>query len=257
MSGRRLNERTKDHYDQLIPRLTQDYIDHRWRAGPVQQSHYRQTRRAIRQAFEEAGEFGRILEIGPGPGTWTDLCLSHSRSVTICDISHEMLRKARERLGDAVEYVEGDFTSPATTLHGRFDALVSFRALEYMDSKARFLQRAREHLNPGGMLMLITKNPAWRDKIRSQQTEKIHRQEEIHRHWIARAELAEMGRAAGFESIEVRAAAVGSYHKPFNNRIGAALCGLWHRFIASRPMRDSWDPLVESYLLIGRKGGTD
>lgn len=251
MSGRRLNQRTKEHYDELIPRLTQDYIDHRWRAGPVQRSHYRQTRRAIRRAFDDAGEFERILEIGPGPGTWTDLCLAHAQEVTVCDISQEMLKKARERLGDAIEYVEGDFTSQATTIPGRFDALVSFRALEYMGSKARFIQRAREHLVPGGLLMVITKNPAWRDKARSRETN------EIHRHWIARTELVDMAHASGFESIEVHAAAVGSYHRPFNNRIGAALCDLWHRFIASRPMRAAWDPLVESYLLTGRRGAND
>lgn len=242
-----LNETTREYYNSLIPSL-QDYVDFRWRAGPVQRSHYRHTRAILLRMFEkEIGHVSRLLEVGPGPGTWSEICRSHTDHLTLCDISREMLKNAHTRLGDSVTCIEGDFTADETVLPGSFNAVVSFRALEYMDNKKKFVERAHGLLESDGTLMVITKNPGWRDKRAGEESE------EIHKHWISWSDLSGYMSDVGFRDVRAYPVAVGSYNMPFNNRVGVLISDLWNRVIFGRPMRRSWDALVESYLVVGRK----
>lgn len=248
MASDELNRETRQHYNDLIPALQGEYVAYRWHSGPVQRSHYRHTQEAISRAFQELGPVRKLLEVGPGPGTWTNLCLSNAQDVTLCDISREMLKQARGHFGEAVRYVEGDFTADDTVVETEYDAIVSFRALEYMSDKGGFVRRVYEHLAPGGALMVITKNPGWRDKRSAGNAE------DIHRDWISWTDLAQLVRGAGFTDVQAFPVAVGSYHRPFNNRLGVAVCDIWQRLILGRSMRKSWDGLVESYLITARKG---
>ena len=96
-----LNKRTRDHYNGLMRRVGAGYEDERWKAGPVQASHYRQTRRTIQKFLTSAvGRVPRMLEIGCGPGVWSRMCRAHASELTLMDISSEILRVARENLGD-------------------------------------------------------------------------------------------------------------------------------------------------------------
>jgi len=247
--GRELHDRTRRHYDELVPDLERGYIDYRWKSGPVQRSHYRHTRVAIERALGDIGHVRTLLEVGVGPGTWTDLCLDRADHVTVCDLSVQMLEQARERLGSRVEYVHGDFLSDEVPVSGPYDIVASFRAIEYMDDKESFVARCRARLAEGGSLVVVTKNPGWRDRHRSDAQDV----DEIHRHWIHWTDLMMLLADRGFDEITCRPVAVGSYRWPFGHRVGVALSDLWWRLIEGRSMRRSWDSLVESYLVLAEK----
>jgi tRNA (cmo5U34)-methyltransferase len=96
----------------------------------------------------------RILELGVGTGTLTELLLSefpHSH-VTGIDLSPKMIARARRKLKgyqDRVELVDGPLEE---FREGRFDAVVSALAIHHLSDpeKWRLFRRIYRSLPPGG-----------------------------------------------------------------------------------------------------------
>jgi SAM-dependent methyltransferase len=64
---------------------------------------------AALEAFRPKGD---VLELACGPGMWTELMLRHARSVTAVDAAHEMLARAKARVGEErVRFVQADLFS--------------------------------------------------------------------------------------------------------------------------------------------------
>lgn len=101
---------------------------------------------------------GRLLELGAGTGRVTELLAEEAEEVVAVDISPEMLRRARERLGDRrrVHLVEGDMTR--IRFHRVFDAVVvandPFVHLLGDDDRDAGIATAAAHLDVGGRLVL-------------------------------------------------------------------------------------------------------
>lgn len=101
---------------------------------------------------------GRVLELGAGTGRVTELLAGEAREVVAVDISPEMLRRARERLGDRrhVHLVEGDMTR--IRFQRVFDAVViandPFVHLLDDDERDAGIATAAAHLDVGGRLVL-------------------------------------------------------------------------------------------------------
>lgn len=154
----------KRFYNQDMPgKQGADYEAARWHASPILEAQFEATRDTVRRlavpAFAGANS---LLEVGPGPGTWTKELLDAlpAVSVTAVDISSEMLERARTHLapyGDRVTYVEHDFTTYAA--EQSFDAFFSSRAIEYMPDKAAAARSIASLLRPQGVGVLITKMP--------------------------------------------------------------------------------------------------
>lgn len=251
----KLTSRTREHYESLLPDLESGYVEYRWRSHPLQRLHYRQTRRTLRRALEDHVWSGSsILEVGCGPGTWTDECLRFAGRLTLLDISTSMLREAsaRYRGDDRVSVVCGDFTSGAVDRPRSFDAIVTVRAFEYMDPKSGVIRRIGRLLKPGGVLVLVTKNPAWRD-AKADKGFDDENGEGIHSDWISWSELGDLVGEHGMTVEGVRPAAMGSYESPLSNPVGRRACHLLHRVAVGFPMSRRLDPLTESYLLVARK----
>jgi SAM-dependent methyltransferase len=248
-----LTAATKQHYEQLIAELGEKYFLHRWGDHPVKRSHYRHTKRAIEAVFDkQVGQVADLLEVGCGPGIWTDIMLQHAKTVTLFDISEEMLKVARNKYRDnpnVTAFVQGDYIEDAGKLSGKFDVIFSARALEYMSDKRKMVMQSHALLRPGGALIIITKNPAWRDKKR----EAKRADEGIQTDWIGWDRLAGLFRDAGFKQVSVYPAALGSYHAPFNNRLGILVSDLMAALRCPRAMRETYDALAESYLVYGKK----
>jgi len=107
-----------------------------------------------------------ILELACGTGRALLPLARQGYQVTGVDISPEMLAIARrkveaEGLADRVTLVEQDMRQLA--LDGRFNlafvAVNSFMHLLTVDDQMEALSRIREHLNPGGRLLLDLFNP--------------------------------------------------------------------------------------------------
>lgn len=247
-----LTAETKQHYEELIGQLGEKYIVHRWGDHPVKRSHYRHTKRAIETVFDtKVGHVDNLLEVGCGPGIWTDIMLQHAKQVTLFDISEEMLKVSKHKYrnnANVKAFVQGDYIANVDKLSEKFDVIFSARALEYMSDKRKMVTQSRALLQPGGALIIITKNPDWHDKVR----ERSHPEPGIQTDWVSWKTLAGYYRDAGFREVEIYPVAQGSYYQPFNNSIGILACDLAAALRRGRTMRDAYNYLSESYLIYGK-----
>lgn len=249
-----LNRRTREYYDSLIAGVGAEYLELRWGKHPLQRSHFRQTRRSVHRFFREvAGDGGNLLEVGCGPGTWTGICLQHADEVTVLDISAEMLRVTRERFRDdpRLRYVCADLEQVSVVENAPFDVIFSARALEYMQDKRTAVAKLRAALRPGGVVGIITKNPAWRDKVRARKAGEVD-DAAIQVDWIHWRGLSSLLEGNGFADVRVRPVALGSYERPLNNRVGYAVAEALQWLTDGWRMRPLLDPLTESYLVTAR-----
>jgi SAM-dependent methyltransferase len=251
-----------DHYREVMEDTGGDYLHHRWGASEIQRRHYRQTRAALAHALARLGEPGDVLEIGCGPAVWTPLFLPRARSVLLYDISEAMLRGARERIAAVdggrhagkVSYRAGDFVADPPTGE-RWDTIVSIRAFEYMSSKADFVRQCAARLRPGGTLLVVTKNRGWLDMRGIPRATGVPVGIAMHADLRGWEEVSGLFRQAGLEEVSARPVVFGSYRRPFSLRPGLAAADALHRWRHRRPMARALDPLVESYLVAGRKPG--
>ena len=248
-----LTEATKQYYEDLVGQLGEEYFHHRWGDHPVKRSHYQHTRRAIETIFNaNIGQVNDLLEVGCGSGIWTDIMLQHAKRVTLFDISHEMLKVAKNKYRDnpcIKDYIQGDYIEGAQYLGHEYDAIFSSRAIEYMSDKRRMVAQSYDRLKPGGTLIIVTKNPEWQDKKREQGKSSS----EIQTDWVSWRDLSRLYREAGFSQIGVYPVALGSYYPPFNSKVGILTCDILSILLRGREMRRLYNYLSESYLIYGKK----
>lgn len=249
-----LSDETLSHYEDLIGRIGDDYIEYRWKRNPVSFSHYRHTQKAVEFAFKHIDVSSEnLLEIGCGPGTWTDICLKNTRCMTIVDISSEMLKLAKKRFaGEQIDFHCGDFISSQINLTAIYNVIFSARALEYMDDKQAMVEKSAGLLLPGGWLVIITKNPTWRDK---KQEPKDSSAEAIHSDWILHQDLEKIYGSIGLENVSTYPVCLGSYCAPFNNSLAIKFWDVLQERIYRKSISSTRYLFTESYMTIGRKPG--
>ncbi len=132
------------------------YKYHRWERNPIMKFDYQCTKEAIEQVLSNISG-SSVLEIGPGPGTWTEFLVAHFEVVHALDISSTMIEQAKQnpKLSE-VEFTNANFADFETTK--TYDAIFSVRSFEYFDDKEAFIQKASQLLNPNGHLVILTKN---------------------------------------------------------------------------------------------------
>ncbi len=115
-------------------------------------------RRAVAQL--RVGPDSRVLEVGCGTGlnfSYIQEPLQGSGQITGLDFSADMLRVAERRVAsqgwDNVELVEGDATT--MQLGRKFDGILFAYSLTMIPGWPEALRRAREHLAPGGRLVVL------------------------------------------------------------------------------------------------------
>src|SRR3989344_22805 len=152
----------KKFYDsEMTTKLGIDYEAARWKKNALQAAQYEMTANAIRRhVLPVAKSVTRVLEVGPGPGTWTKLMLEANPEAeyTLVDISEKMLGQARATLiaRANITFVESDFL--AFESPQPFDFFFSSRAIEYMPDKAAAAKIA-SLLASGARGAIITKTP--------------------------------------------------------------------------------------------------
>jgi len=131
------------------------YKDAQWTGSKIARFDYAQTKKALLRSLNPTGS-DKILEIGCGPGTWTDLIASKCSTLVAIDISEKMIEKAKENIhNDNVTFINSDFMN--CDLKVRFDKIFSVRVFEYISNKKEFFRKAYSLLNPDGELVIITK----------------------------------------------------------------------------------------------------
>lgn len=153
----------KKFYDSvMISKFGDNYENTRWKKNAMQEAQYDMTAEMFHlHVLPAAKGAARILEVGPGPGTWTKLLLGANPEAqyTLVDISEEMLEQAREALAGRanVTFVESDFL--AFESPQPFDFFLSSRAIEYMPDKAAAASKIASLLARGARGAVITKTP--------------------------------------------------------------------------------------------------
>ena len=237
----------KSFYNEAMPqKYGSDYEAGRWRANPLLAAQYEtladMMRREVMPLVHGAQ---RVVEIGPGPGTWTKFLLeaNPSAAYTLIDISREMLSRAREALKDvpSVAFVESDLLSYEP--EGRFDFFFSSRAIEYMPDKRAVCEKIAELLEEGGQGALVTKTPKpLFDRLCGRGNRSLHSGQ------IAPAELRHLLENAGLkvEKIRIATATVPGLGSATLNRLVYAL-------LKRIPLAFPLTLFAESYLVTFRR----
>lgn len=237
----------KEFYDTvMIGKLGKNYEFARWGATSLQNAQYDMTAQTVRQyVFPVLKDAAHILEVGPGPGTWTKFLLEANprATFTLVDISATMLAQARNLLAQSVgiTFIESDLLR--FSADEKFDGFFSSRAIEYMPDKTAAAVAISSLLSRGAYGAVITKTPKYFfDRLRGRKVADLHRGQ------VTSCELTNALRTAGLEIIGVHAATatvplVGS---AFLNRIVFQL-------IRRLPMFYPLTILTESYCVVFKK----
>lgn len=208
-----------EFYKSLSPDQTKgDYQKTRWDTN-MGRAHFETTQKSIvTHAFPLARTMRRYLELGPGPGTWTKLFVeTHpDASLTLVDISEEMLGQAKRELNsDTIEYVLSDFREYEGHT-GAVDFFFSSRAIEYIEDKSMVAGKVSSLLKEGGKGFIITKcgHPV-RDSLRGRKLPERHAHQTTPRAFIR--ELQKAGLKV--TSFGIAAVTVPLVHNPALNTL--------------------------------------
>src|SRR3989338_4660102 len=196
------NEVVKAFYNETMPeKFGDDYEEERWFRDAIQRAGYELTKKAIERHVlsDESLNPVRILELGPGAGTWTKLLIAHFPDAyfDLLDISKEMLARAEKALGrkEHARFIESDVLKWEP--EGKYDYFFSSRVVEYVDDKKKFCGKIFDALLPGGRGFLITKMPHYeRERFLGRKTSEFHEGQ------IAPGALCDEISAAGFIDID-------------------------------------------------------
>jgi ubiquinone/menaquinone biosynthesis C-methylase UbiE len=134
-----------------------DTDSHGYLARYLTPENIRQHERII-ALLERPEQYGRILDIGCGPGTMVEQILRISDRVSGVDISEKMIATAKERfcespLGNRVDFRVGDAENlPYPSEH--FDAVVCAGVVRYLPSLDAGLREIHRVLKPGGVMVV-------------------------------------------------------------------------------------------------------
>ncbi len=137
------------------------FYDRQWNNSPVSEFDYTCTKDML-FSFLDPSMNDKILEIGCGLGTWTEIVGGKCRAITAVDISKEMIRKAKKNVSlKNAKLIVSDFLSFKT--NERFDKIFAVRSFEYLDGTEAGLRKVWEMLKPRGKFVIITKSKpcAW------------------------------------------------------------------------------------------------
>jgi trans-aconitate methyltransferase len=194
---------TQEHFN----RVAQDtesstYEDRRWKQNARTLQQFNDTQAFIRRyVLPHIQTAKRIMELGPGPGTWTRVLREKNETAgfILTDISGEMLKRARATLPESISVETRE--SPFLEVHtekGEVNVFFSSRAVEYVGDTEQAARKIYDTLQEGGFGCIITKTPKTiENKLRG------HTPSELHRNQIAPKKLVAALRAVGFTNINI------------------------------------------------------
>jgi len=227
----------REHYNKLVKGF--DYEGYRWRKDLASKEQYKETKKSILFHFSPEKE---ILEIGPGPGTWTKLIINDSKKITLLDISKEMLNQAKQNISKKASFICSDFLDFKTKK--KFDLIFSSRAIEYIEDKEKMAKKFKNILKNKGKILIITKNPfrRWRKILLK------NKQDKLHDNWISIKDFRNLLEKNNFKNIRIYPVIFSCL--PFQNFfLVRKLNSLMHNLFYKKQVSFFLLPFIESYLI--------
>ena len=156
------NKFIKEYYDSNIAAKYDDYYEHfRWFESEYNWIQYRMIFHTVWEIAKKSS-FAHVLEVGPGPGTWTKcfIYLNPAAHYTLVDISEEMMSQNEISLGfrDNLERAVESFEN-FSVKEESYDIFFSSRVIEYAEDKNTFIKNASASLKKNAKGYIITKIP--------------------------------------------------------------------------------------------------
>lgn len=102
----------------------------------------------------------QVLDLGCGPGVYTEWLIGHGAQVTALDTSPSMLRIASERVGGRARFVQADFgQSLGMFENDSFDLILSALALHYVEDWYLLFRELHRILRSPGTLVFSVDHP--------------------------------------------------------------------------------------------------
>ncbi len=111
---------------------------------------------AIRLRLARFSDLGETLELGCGPGTFSEIVAKRSRSLVSTDFSPAMVAKARQRLEASGILVERADCCALRFADASFDTVFMANALHAIPEPGRAVAEARRVLRPGGRFVVVS-----------------------------------------------------------------------------------------------------
>jgi SAM-dependent methyltransferase len=114
------------------------------------------------QAFDRYGaKVGDILEVACGTGSHAKILATAGYRITGVDISEDVLRVARKKLGRRASFIRGDMRDLDGSLGGRtYDAVIClFSSISYNQTSSDLQKTVKgmcDHVRPGGLVAFDT-----------------------------------------------------------------------------------------------------
>jgi ubiquinone/menaquinone biosynthesis C-methylase UbiE len=117
----------------------------------------------IQTRYAEAARLAegrRVLEVACGPGRGLGLIAGRARLTVGTDLTHGLIRQARDHYGDRLPVLQSDAHS-LPFVDNSFELAIMFEAIYYLADPEQFIEECRRILVPGGTLLLSTANREW------------------------------------------------------------------------------------------------
>ena len=102
----------------------------------------------------------RVLDAGCGPGLYAEELLARGAHVTAFDESSEMVRLARQRIGDQADVRVARLSEPLAWLaYSSHDLVILALVLHHLDDRVAALRELHRVLTPQGRLLVSTTHP--------------------------------------------------------------------------------------------------
>jgi SAM-dependent methyltransferase len=152
----------REFYNKTVGGSQNKYEFNRWQKTSQARASYISTREAVVvYVLPLLKNASNILELGPGPGTWTKLLIEEAPTAAfdLVDISNEMLKQAREALADSsrVAFINSDILEFTPTK--KYDFFFSSRIIEYVPDKQKAIQIVSDSLISDSYGYIVTKTP--------------------------------------------------------------------------------------------------
>lgn len=147
----------------------------RWFINPERKAGFDSTKETLLKLLKRGDlKFQDYLEMGPGPGTWTEIFAPYGARMDVVDISEEMLAIVRNRFeGKSLRAFRCDFLEYQADK--QYDFFFSSRALEYFTDKDVWAKKLNSLLVPKAQGIVITKMPHYlRAKISGKKFSSMH-----------------------------------------------------------------------------------